>query len=65
MPGMEAPERISPKPPGNCLEIMSKAVCQSGMSYKIVKSQWHGTRGAFQDFDAAKAGGMTPSGSAG
>jgi hypothetical protein len=40
MPEMQEPEKISPKIPGNYLEIMSKVVFQSGMSYKIVESKW-------------------------
>ena len=61
MPDMQAPERISPKSPGDYLEIMSKGVCQSGMSYKIVETKWPGIREAFHGFDAAKVAGMTPS----
>ena len=61
MPEMEAPERINPKNPGDYLEIMSKVVFQSGMSYKIIESKWPGTREAFHGFDAAKVAGMTPS----
>jgi 3-methyladenine DNA glycosylase Tag len=60
MPEMQEPEKISPKIPGNYLEIMSKVVFQSGMSYKIVESKWPGTREAFHNFDAAKVAGMTP-----
>ncbi len=60
MPEMQEPEKISPKTPGDYLEIMSKVVFQSGMSYKIVESKWPGTREAFHDFDAAKVAGMTP-----
>ncbi len=61
MPEMQEPERIAPQSPGDYLEIMSKVVFQSGMSYKIVESKWPGTREAFQDFDAAKVAGITPS----
>ena len=61
MPEMQEPERIAPKGPGDYLEIMSKVVFQSGMSYKIVESKWPGTREAFHEFDAAKVAGMTPS----
>jgi 3-methyladenine DNA glycosylase Tag len=60
MPEMQEPEKISPKSPGDYLEIMSKVVFQSGMSYKIVESKWPGTREAFHDFGAAKVAGMTP-----
>ena len=61
MPEMQAPNKIDPQSPGDYLEIMSKVVFQSGMSYKIVDSKWPGTREAFHDFDAAKVAGMTPS----
>ena len=61
MPEMQAPEQIQPKGLGDYLEIMSKVVFQSGMSYKIVDAKWPGTREAFHDFDAAKVAGMTPS----
>ena len=57
---MEALDRITPQSPGDYLEVMSKVVFQSGMSYKIVKSKWPGTRKAFHEFDAAKVAGMTP-----
>jgi len=59
MPEMQEPERIAPKTPGDYLEIMSKVVFHSGMSYKIVESKWPGTREAFHDFDATKVAGMT------
>ncbi|MDA1129341.1 MAG: DNA-3-methyladenine glycosylase I [Chloroflexi bacterium] len=61
MPEMRAPDRINPKSPGDYLEIMSKVVFQSGMSYKIVESKWPGIREAFHGFDAAKVAGMTTS----
>ncbi|MCH8800302.1 MAG: DNA-3-methyladenine glycosylase I [Chloroflexi bacterium] len=60
MPEMQAPKRINPQGPGGYLEIMSKVVFQSGMSYKVVDSKWPGIREAFHDFDAVKVAGMTP-----
>ena len=39
-----------PKNLGDYLEIMSKAVFQSGMSWKVVESKWPTTREAFHDF---------------
>ena len=60
MPEMQAPEQIKPQGPNDYLEVMSKVVFQSGMSYKVVESKWPGTRDAFQGFDAAKVAGMTP-----
>ena len=61
MPEMEAPDRITPQNPGDYLEIMSKVVFQSGMSYKIVESKWPGIREAFHDFNADRVARMTPS----
>ena len=61
MPEMEAPAKTTPQSPGDYLEIMSKVVFQSGMSYKIVESKWPGTREAFHDFNADRVARMTPS----
>ena len=61
MPETQAPDKIEPQSPGDYLEIMSKVVFQSGMSYKVVESKWPGIRAAFHGFDAAKVAGMTPS----
>ena len=60
MPEMQAPEQIQPKGLGDYLEIMSKVVFQSGMSYKIVESKWPGIRDGFHGFDVAKITGMSP-----
>ena len=45
------PEKIVPKSLNDYLEIMSKSVFQSGMSWKVVESKWPGTKEAFQNFD--------------
>ena len=45
------PEKITPKSLNDYLEIMSKSVFQSGMSWKVVENKWPGTREAFQGFD--------------
>ena len=49
---MPEPDRIQPKKLGDYLEIMTKAVFQSGISWKVVESKWPGIKGAFRDFDA-------------
>ena len=49
---MQAPEQVEPKRLGDFLEVMSKAVFQSGMSWKVVNAKWPGIRDAFRDFDA-------------
>ena len=48
---MQAPEQIEAKGLADYLEVMSKAVFQSGMSWKVVESKWPGLREAFRGFD--------------
>jgi DNA-3-methyladenine glycosylase I len=57
---MEAPKQIQPKRLGDYLEVMSKSVFQTGMSWKVVEAKWPGTREAFKDFDAEAVAHMTP-----
>jgi DNA-3-methyladenine glycosylase I len=45
------PPKITPQSLNDYLEIMSKSVFQSGMSWKVVESKWPGTREAFRGFD--------------
>jgi DNA-3-methyladenine glycosylase I len=45
------PEKIIPKSLNDYLEIMSKSVFQSGMSWKVVENKWPSTREAFHNFD--------------
>jgi 3-methyladenine DNA glycosylase Tag len=52
------PEQITPESLGDYLEIMSKAVFQSGMSWKVVESKWDTTGEAFHNFDIEKVAGM-------
>jgi 3-methyladenine DNA glycosylase Tag len=54
MPTGSPPEQIKPTSLDDYLEVMSKAVFQSGMSWKVVDAKWAGTKEAFQYFDVAK-----------
>lgn len=54
MPSGLPPEQIKPTSLDDYLEVMSKAVFQSGMSWRVVESKWSGTREAFYDFDVHK-----------
>jgi DNA-3-methyladenine glycosylase I len=54
MPSGTPPEQIKPSSLDDYLEVMSKAVFQSGMSWKVVEAKWEGTREAFDNFDVAK-----------
>ena len=62
MPGesMQAPERINPQGPADYLNVMSKTVFQTGISWRVVESKWAGTRAAFRDFDPAAIASFTP-----
>lgn len=51
MPNQEAPEQIEPQSLADYLEVMSKAVFQAGMSWRVVESKWPSTREAFREFD--------------
>jgi 3-methyladenine DNA glycosylase Tag len=54
MPTGSPPEQINPTSLDDYLEVMSKAVFQSGMSWKVVEAKWPGTREAFENFDVEK-----------
>ena len=54
MPTGSPPEQITPNSLDDYLEVMSKAVFQSGMSWKVVEAKWSGTRDAFHNFDVQK-----------
>ena len=56
---MTQPERIHPKGLGDYLEIMTKAVFQSGISWKVVESKWPGIKEAFKDFDTEVIAGFS------
>ena len=56
---MQEPEKIQPQSLGDYLEIMSKAVFQSGISWKFVGSKWPGIKEAFKGFDAETVAGFS------
>jgi 3-methyladenine DNA glycosylase Tag len=56
---MEAPEQIVAQSLGDYLDVMSKVVFQSGMSWKVIEAKWPSTREAFQGFDIDKVAEMT------
>ncbi len=51
---MEAPHQIKPSKLADYLEVMTKAVFQSGMSWQVVEAKWDGFREAFAGFDPEK-----------
>ena len=54
---MQAPQQITPTGPADYLEVLTKAVFQSGMSWQVVEAKWPGFREAFDGFDPVKIAG--------
>ena len=57
---MEAPQRIEPKGLADYLNVMSKAVFQTGISWRVVEAKWSGIRACFHDFDPGAVASLTP-----
>ena len=60
MPEQQAPSQINPQSADDYLEVMSKAMFQSGISWRVVEAKWSGIRQAFKDFDAEAVSMLTP-----
>lgn len=60
MPIEEAPAQITPRRLGDYLDVMSKAVFQSGISWRVVEAKWPSTREAFRGFDAEAVAALGP-----
>ena len=56
---MQIPERIQPQSINDYLDVMSRSVFQSGLSWRVVDSKWPGTREALQEFDPRVVAGFT------
>jgi DNA-3-methyladenine glycosylase I len=48
---MQAPTQISPSGLADYLDVITRAVFQSGMSWRVVEAKWSGFREAFAGFD--------------
>jgi 3-methyladenine DNA glycosylase Tag len=57
---VEGPERITPKKLADYLDVLTKAVFQSGISWRVVEAKWPGTREALFDFDPQRVADLTP-----
>jgi len=55
-----APPQIKPSGLADYLDVMSKSVFQSGISWAVVEKKWPGTREAFDGFDAVKVADYKP-----
>lgn len=57
---MEGPQRIRPKRLNDYLAVLTKAVFQSGISWRVVEAKWPGFEEAFFDFDPERIARLTP-----
>jgi len=48
---MHGPAKVKPQSLSDYLETMSKAVFQTGISWRVVDAKWSGTKEAFHGFD--------------
>lgn len=48
---MQAPEKINPTKDADYLEVLTKAVFQSGFSWAVINAKWQGFRTVFDEFD--------------
>jgi 3-methyladenine DNA glycosylase Tag len=58
LPG--APKKIRPRGLSDYFEVLTKAVFQAGMSWRVVEAKWDGFRKAFLGFDPEKVARLTP-----
>ena len=54
MPRESAPTKIDPQKTADYLEVLTKAVFQSGISWRVIEAKWPGFREAFFRFDPKK-----------
>ncbi len=56
---MEPPKRIQPKDLADYLDLMSKSVFQTGISWRVVDAKWSGIREAMYQFDPVALSNIT------
>ena len=56
----EGPKKINPKGLADYLDVLTRAVFQSGISWRVVEAKWPGTTEAFDGFDPEHVANLTP-----
>ena len=59
MPPRVPPPQITPESLDDYLEVMTKVVFQSGMSWKVIDAKWPGICEAFRNFNIQHVAGLT------
>ena len=57
---MKPPEQIHPTKLADYLEVLTKTVFESGMSWDVIERKWPGFREAFHAFDPATVASLSP-----
>lgn len=57
---MEPPKQITPTKLADYLEVLTKAVFESGMSWKVIENKWPGFQVAFHGFDPETVATLSP-----
>jgi 3-methyladenine DNA glycosylase Tag len=55
-----APPQIRPRGLADYLEVLTRAVFQSGLNWRVIDAKWDGFREAFHGFDPAWVANLTP-----
>jgi len=56
----QAPPKIEPRSLADYFEVLTKAVFQSGMSWRVIEAKWDGFREAFAGFEPRKIAAFSP-----
>ena len=56
----EGPKKIKPKGLADYLDVLTRAVFQSGISWKVVEAKWPGATEAFGGFDPEHVANLSP-----
>jgi 3-methyladenine DNA glycosylase Tag len=57
---MEAPTQITPTKLNDYLEVLTKAVFESGISWAVIERKWPGFQEAFEGFDPETVASLSP-----
>ncbi|HKF80593.1 MAG TPA: DNA-3-methyladenine glycosylase I [Thermoleophilaceae bacterium] len=57
---MPAPRKIRPRGLADYLEVLTRAVFQAGLNWRVIDAKWDGFRQAFHGFDPARVAALTP-----
>jgi 3-methyladenine DNA glycosylase Tag len=57
---MEGPPKVKVTGLSDYLDVLTRAVFQSGISWRVVEAKWGGTTTAFKGFDPKKVARLTP-----